>query len=1046
MAGEEEKTIIVAGDPGKDHIIYFDKEDRLENTSVYAFKGMEHFRLLQRRGGIEQQMHLVHQVLGAIWRRKASLAQARVDQEEEERKTIETSRPGGAKTRRDPCSAVGPVDPLVGDCNGPSAELPNGEGTTYILVPDDRYEYFHLSQLEAHRPRRKHPGGDPCGTEEQAKPVVRVKGFLGFSPTLTNHRNVILDTEEAEADETLTYKTCSLSDIGIAGQITTGSGAAADPVLVPPEIAEALKHTTGLIIHDSVAISESENAGDTGADGRGASPVCILLKKSTTAVGLHKDPGIAKYLEKNKHNLVIVTNLHILRESGAKISHSLSWETTFRDIVWQIEHNHALDYLKHCAALVVRIGFAGAFVYIPRHDREPERSATDTEDASSEGGTSSNGGSTSESVGPRVAMCYDSCSLEGFFEERHPGEILAPTSLFIAVLFAELFDEIGETGVSSLQDFIDAGGDAFMKCCQSGIAYATRTLQYLHKKGYERGAELPGAVYDLYKEYDGDTGFPLRRPQNLAVIDSGKEALETFIERIGRNDPASMWSILDEKRTENIGAMAYTYVRCGSFSKRNRDEGSCPAAPRIPVFPFYRMGGIRSVYRGEIEGYQSIRKLIREYLETPSITTPLSVAVFGPPGSGKTFGIVQIASEFSDRDVKPLTFNLSQFTDTKELRVAFQRVRDCALEGKVPLVFFDEFDSPFDNHDLGWLKHFLVPMQEGTFIDGECLHPIGRAILIFAGGRFETFEAFNDLRNDAPTFETTCGGGEGTGTLRRDFRADKGPDFLSRLRGSINIVGCDPTGGNAQYMLTRAILLRTFLWNRAPDLFENNLCNIDRSVLRAFIKVGKYYHGLRSMQAIVEMSNLKGKKRFEPSALPPLHQLAMHVDADQFMRLVLRDVHYHEAKEQIVEQIKTIDTSSLCWLLMPHPMSLTHKGEKIYDWMFDDAGGGNEDEHREQFFYHIPAIFSVVKLCVLKEPGYSVEKITAGDVNKIDADRFKELLREIRVDKDAWPEADKDAVVTFFTTDEHRQLDDIIRDLKALQWVLARSQFKLQRI
>ena len=40
------------------------------------------------------------------------------------------------------------------------------------------------------------------------------------------------------------------------------------------------------------------------------------------------------------------------------------------------------------------------------------------------------------------------------------------------------------------------------------------------------------------------------------------------------------------------------------------------------------------------------------------------------------------------------------------------------------------------------------------------------------------------------------------------------------------------------------------------------------------------------MQAIVEMSALSGKPRFERSSLPARQQLALHVDAGVFLDLV----------------------------------------------------------------------------------------------------------------------------------------------------------------
>ncbi len=58
-----------------------------------------------------------------------------------------------------------------------------------------------------------------------------------------------------------------------------------------------------------------------------------------------------------------------------------------------------------------------------------------------------------------------------------------------------------------------------------------------------------------------------------------------------------------------------------------------------------------------------------------------------------------------------LEFNLSQFSGPEEIIDALHRVRDVVLSGKIPLVFWDEFDSRLKDQDLGWLRFFLSPCR-----------------------------------------------------------------------------------------------------------------------------------------------------------------------------------------------------------------------------------------------------------------------------------------------------------------------------------------------
>jgi hypothetical protein len=208
----------------------------------------------------------------------------------------------------------------------------------------------------------------------------------------------------------------------------------------------------------------------------------------------------------------------------------------------------------------------------------------------------------------------------------------------------------------------------------------------------------------------------------------------------------------------------------------------------------------------------------------------------------------------------------------------------------VPFVLFDEFDSALGDEPLGWLKYFLAPMQDGVFRDGDAEYHVGKAVFVFAGGTRSSFERFADNVADGEISKE-----EAKGASVR-FRDAKGPDFVSRLRGHIDILGPNrqrkPGDDDEAFVLRRAMVLRGMLRQNAKcrELFDSRgTLRMDEGVLRALLYVSSYAHGTRSMEAVIDMSRLAGKSRFDLSSLPHRDQLAMHVDPEEFLFLAQRE-------------------------------------------------------------------------------------------------------------------------------------------------------------
>jgi hypothetical protein len=237
--------------------------------------------------------------------------------------------------------------------------------------------------------------------------------------------------------------------------------------------------------------------------------------------------------------------------------------------------------------------------------------------------------------------------------------------------------------------------------------------------------------------------------------------------------------------------------------------------------PLETFGAWSSVDRAEIENVRSIQAIIGEYVHAyhseRRLSRPLSIAVFGPPGAGKSFAVKQLAATLLTGELRNLEFNLSQFADAGRLAGAFHAVRDAVVEQRLPVVFWDEFDSALGGQPLGWLRHFLAPMQDGAFSEAEMTHPLGPSIFVFAGGTSPTFADF-----------------AATGDELRDRQAKKS-DFVSRLRDYLDVLGPNPSGpDDVAFVLRRALLLHSLLRRSAPGLFTAGSLNIDEGLLAGF--------------------------------------------------------------------------------------------------------------------------------------------------------------------------------------------------------------------
>jgi hypothetical protein len=513
-----------------------------------------------------------------------------------------------------------------------------------------------------------------------------------------------------------------------------------------------------------------------------------------------------------RDRLTVIVSAEALRARGAGLTAPLSWDQTIEEIATEFEGARFANDLALVRRVIVQFGADGAasFTRLPLFGARGAR------------------------LSERVCFercLYDPENLEGAWTAKRPGLGSDGTSILAAAMARHEIDPQGYPLFIAL----GRGLAAIRKAHENGGGPARNGL-------FSLSTEAMRAVFQPEKG-EPEAAYYTAFPHSL--LDDEKL----------RQRPATKSDLL----RDFTGSGFESVVSTGIDVVLRGVEVALKPVPKATY------GKYTTADRDEIERINSIRNLIAGYLGSQKDARPLSFAVFGPPGSGKSFAVKQLMRDIAGDAAISLEFNLSQIKDLAELHQAFHRVRDASIQNRIPFVFWDEFDTG----DLNWLKDFLAPMQDAAFQAGGVQHSFGKAIFIFAGGTAASLAEFNPKKDD-PQHEK--------------FKKAKGPDFVSRLRGHIDVKGPNPETGAAGYahIIRRAILLRKLLEGNASQLIhpETKHLAMDAGIVRAFLTVEECTHGARSLESVVTMSNLARAPFYGLAELPTRDLLDMHVSTD----------------------------------------------------------------------------------------------------------------------------------------------------------------------
>lgn len=528
-------------------------------------------------------------------------------------------------------------------------------------------------------------------------------------------------------------------------------------------------------------------------------------------------------------NAILVVNIEELRRCGYNIREGISWEQLVLETKQAVEKTRIKEkqITECCKAVLVCIKHEGCLLFYQG----------------------------------KTYLFYYCDKIEDDFVREKKHAVFGSTSVMQAVIAQGLSEEGGENEKVTLCNSVRYGLALMHELLDCGYQMVP-----LDAKGNEK---LSFPYAHIAKEYRALQDKDSKEQSKIHIIKSiefGEEDLEdkdSITRRVLRGDsPSVADGVLNECRN---------FVRYGA---------------KELTIPYLKLGKLITFDREEVERIRSIQWIVEQYQGDFKRKTPLSICVFGRPGSGKSFAVKQIVKSLKVKDEDIFEFNLSQMTSIRDLYAAFHQIRDAGLRSGLPVAFFDEFDASIGDTELGWLKYFLAPMQEGEFRENGITHYIGKALFVFAGG---TCQSMDELRKKQAQSEMV---------------QQKLPDFLSRIKGYMDVAGPNalpcPVADRpedcwrkaslkqpAEYeerkhiqscpyaktccldqsqYLRRAALLRSQLERKLKVKADTDI-EIDSRVLDAFLRVEQYKHGARSLTAIVETSHVEPGQPFTVTSI-----------------------------------------------------------------------------------------------------------------------------------------------------------------------------------
>ena len=172
--------------------------------------------------------------------------------------------------------------------------------------------------------------------------------------------------------------------------------------------------------------------------------------------------------------------------------------------------------------------------------------------------------------------------------------------------------------------------------------------------------------------------------------------------------------------------------------------------------------GYASLNYDHLSRIDQLVKSIEGYAKDKSNMRPLNWLLIANPGLGKSHFIDCIAKKLKNH-VSPVMFNMASMRNLDDLASYLDKARNVSVDGKIPLLFLDEFDNDVRNYGL------LLPLLwDGEMLIGPRRLKLGRAIIVLAGSTPE-IEKHKDFKINS--------------VFDKDNAPSKLKDLFSRING-----------------------------------------------------------------------------------------------------------------------------------------------------------------------------------------------------------------------------------------------------------------------